>query len=259
MHYTIYKTTNLKNGKFYIGKHQTEDLDDGYLGSGTILAKAILKHGKENFKKEILFDFASEYEMNEKEKELVDLLLVEDPNCYNIALGGKGGCICLFEGHPKYEEIKKKLSVAASARREELIARAKENHKVQRIGMYGKTQTDHQKRVVSEANRGVKKTVKQIEKWKASYSKTTSSEDYIHPLTGVEKSEDHKKNISKNHADVSRENNPMFGKSHTEEARKKISEKMKTSETYVCPFCSKAVRGSNYFRWHGENCKMHII
>ena len=28
MFYTIYKTTNLVNGKFYIGKHKTKDLDD---------------------------------------------------------------------------------------------------------------------------------------------------------------------------------------------------------------------------------------
>ena len=33
MYYFIYKTTNLINGKYYIGQHHTEDLNDGYLGS----------------------------------------------------------------------------------------------------------------------------------------------------------------------------------------------------------------------------------
>lgn len=33
-YYTIYKTTNLINGKIYIGKHQTKDPYDSYLGSG---------------------------------------------------------------------------------------------------------------------------------------------------------------------------------------------------------------------------------
>ena len=31
MKYTIYQITNNLNGKIYIGKHQTKDLDDGYI------------------------------------------------------------------------------------------------------------------------------------------------------------------------------------------------------------------------------------
>lgn len=46
--YFIYETTNLKNGKKYIGKHYGE-LNDSYLGSGTLLKKAIEKYGKESF------------------------------------------------------------------------------------------------------------------------------------------------------------------------------------------------------------------
>ena len=49
-YYYVYLTTNLINGKKYIGQHYGE-LDDYYLGSGSILKKAILKYGRKNFKK----------------------------------------------------------------------------------------------------------------------------------------------------------------------------------------------------------------
>ena len=87
MYYTVYKTTNTINGKYYIGKHQTTDLNDGYMGSGKLLKRAIAKHGIEHFSKEILYVFNTEEEMNRKEKELV----VVSEETYNLCEGGKGG------------------------------------------------------------------------------------------------------------------------------------------------------------------------
>ena len=68
MFYTVYKITNLINGKFYIGKHQTKDLHDDYMGSGHLIKKAIRKYGKENFIKEYLGVYNTEKEMNIAEK-----------------------------------------------------------------------------------------------------------------------------------------------------------------------------------------------
>ena len=51
MYYIVYKTINLVNNKFYIGKHrQTIDPHqfDGYYGSGTQIQRAIKKYGKHN-------------------------------------------------------------------------------------------------------------------------------------------------------------------------------------------------------------------
>ena len=60
-HY-FYKITNTINNHFYYGVHNTDDLNDGYMGSGVRLHKAYKKYGVENFKKEILkfFDSAEE-------------------------------------------------------------------------------------------------------------------------------------------------------------------------------------------------------
>lgn len=89
--FILYKTTCNVNKKIYYGKHKTKNLDDGYLGSGIRLRRAIRKYGKENFTREILFIAESEEHLNEKERELITQEVLDDPNCYNLALGGQGG------------------------------------------------------------------------------------------------------------------------------------------------------------------------
>ncbi len=48
----IYKTTNLLSGRYYIGMHSTNDLEDGYLGSGKKHRRTIKKHDKQKINKE---------------------------------------------------------------------------------------------------------------------------------------------------------------------------------------------------------------
>ena len=91
MHYIIYKITNRLNGKIYIGKHQTNDDMDDYLGSGTLLKRAMEKYGHEHFEKEILCRCRTETEMNEMEAKIVDEDFVARDDTYNIMLGGCGG------------------------------------------------------------------------------------------------------------------------------------------------------------------------
>lgn len=89
--YTVYKITNLVNGHIYVGKHETCNLEDGYMGSGKLLKFAISKYGIDSFVKEIMYIFDNEDEMNSKEAEIVteDFCLRNDT--YNICVGGKGG------------------------------------------------------------------------------------------------------------------------------------------------------------------------
>lgn len=91
MYYLIYKITNNVNNKIYVGKHKTENKNDGYMGSGTILNRAIEKYGIDKFTKEILFECDNEVEMNQKEAEIVDEEFVARLDTYNVKLGGQGG------------------------------------------------------------------------------------------------------------------------------------------------------------------------
>lgn len=107
MRYTIYKITNKINGKYYIGKHQTVNPMDDYMGSGRAIENAIKLHGKTSFVKEILFDFDTEEQMNQKERELITEDIVNDPLSYNLGVGGEGGAH--FKGKKHTVESRSKM------------------------------------------------------------------------------------------------------------------------------------------------------
>jgi hypothetical protein len=94
-YFLIYKITNLINEKYYIGRHATKNLNDGYLGSGKGIKNAIAKYGKENFKKEILVFANSAEELWKLEEEIVNKQVLQDPKSYNQTLGGKNWMISL--------------------------------------------------------------------------------------------------------------------------------------------------------------------
>ena len=115
-HYT-YQTKNLINGKTYIGRHSTNNLNDGYLGSGKMLKRAIQKYGKENFECIPMCYFDTYEESVEEEKFLVTIEYCKDKNNYNIVEGGTNP-IMYGEMNPstgkkltEEEKIKRKLSM----------------------------------------------------------------------------------------------------------------------------------------------------
>jgi len=102
--YIVYKTTNLINGKIYIGVHRTNpDIFDGYIGCGVEckgykkknpgFPAAVIKYGYENFKRETLFEYPDSDLGREqayaKEAELVNIEFVKRRDTYNLMTGGK--------------------------------------------------------------------------------------------------------------------------------------------------------------------------
>lgn len=116
MKYIVYKTTNIINGKIYVGVHRTNpDIFDGYIGCGVSykdkkknikgFPKAVLKYGYENFKRETLFIYPDTEEgmlaAYAKEAEIVNIEFVKSKQTYNLVVGGK----CSL-----YTVIKKKIA-----------------------------------------------------------------------------------------------------------------------------------------------------
>ena len=119
-YYYIYKTTNLINEKYYYGMHCTDNLNDGYMGSGTKLKRSIKRHGKENFKTEILEFLPNKEELIKREKEIINEEVLKDPNSMNLQPGGGGG----LSG----EEHKKKFASAGGNATKHLLEGYRETH-----------------------------------------------------------------------------------------------------------------------------------
>ena len=87
----IYKTTNMINGKIYIGKRILPEFDPNYKGSGKILKLAFDKYGWENFIVEFLSPCFSADELNAEEQMAIYLYDSRNRSVgYNIARGGEG-------------------------------------------------------------------------------------------------------------------------------------------------------------------------
>jgi hypothetical protein len=112
--YTVYKTINLVNNKFYYGVHKTNTPDDEYLGSGKLIKLAVNKYGRENFHKTIIEVFDDSKSAFELEEKLVSEFK-DNSLCYNLKEGGNGGFDYINENLP-YASHKLTLEQVAEIR-----------------------------------------------------------------------------------------------------------------------------------------------
>ena len=90
--YYVYKTTNIVNNKIYVGVHKSDNIQsDEYIGSGKYLNSAVIKYGKDKFKRQILYQFESKEKAYLMQSQIVDKQFVKRKDTYNIKLGGEGG------------------------------------------------------------------------------------------------------------------------------------------------------------------------
>jgi hypothetical protein len=152
----VYKTTNLVNGKEYIGEHSTDNLNDSYIGSGLLLKTAIKKYGKQNFKKEILEHFVSKEEAFNIQKNYIDKFNTLQPYGYNISpTGGMHVMGCIHHS----EETRKKMSASIKGK---TLGRKQPQEEIERRRQsnIGKKRTEESKLNISNSLKGIKFTEK---------------------------------------------------------------------------------------------------
>ena len=94
MFYYTYKITLLKGslaGHYYYGQHRTNNLNDGYAGSGKIIKDYYKKYGKiehQTYIKEFIAFYNNEDELSQAEKDLIGDKYITDNLCINLKQGG---------------------------------------------------------------------------------------------------------------------------------------------------------------------------
>lgn len=209
----IYKCTNIKNGKVYIGatirtlnERKNQHIRCALLNKDDnkrYFYNAIRKHGVDNFIWEIIDSSDSYEQLMEKEKYWIKYYNSFGDNGYNSCEGGNNST-----GYKHTDEAKKVISEKAKLRK---VKTGEESP------FYGKTLSEDTKTKISLKLSGEKnpmhgKTFYDI--WNDKYS-----ENEIIEKTNNLINKHKEKSVGKN--------NPMYGKKHSAESRKKISESKK--------------------------------
>jgi len=245
----VYKTTNLINKKIYIGVHSTDKLDDGYLGSGKYLAKAIEKYGIYNFEREIIKYFDNIENAYLFESEVVNEEFVNRQDTYNLTTGGHGGYNNISEqGKENISKARKNMVTAINEFGDKVCVTKEIFDKSENLkgNTYGTT-------TVRDENGNCFQVPKE------------EAHKYDKPSTGLVVAIDLRKN---ERVTITKEDFDKFdyyvgntyGSKQTEESNLKRSQAQKgkpkpTKKFFTCEYCGKTMNGGNYSRWHGDNCK----
>lgn len=233
-HYTYITTHN--NGKYYVGRHSTSDINDKYIGSGKWV-KSI--KDKDDLSKTILNYYKSFGELMQAEKELI-LENINNPRCMNFnnnPVGFASGNLN-WARSPEAKLIKSKRKKGLSLEAEHGTEKAKlirQKISDSRTGIKtnkpawnrGSTPTDITKSRISES----------INNWMSTLSESERKEKFGNPG----------------------EKNGFFNKTHSESTIAHLKEKQKLlrqNNRLTCPHCSKNIDKPNYTRYHGDNCKL---
>lgn len=238
----IYKTTNLINGKIYVGHRSTDKLEDKYLGSSLELKEDIKFHGKENFKREIL-EFCDYINISEREKFwIIELNSIQDG--YNKHIKGTGQRVGF-----KHKEESKRL--------------IKENHRDTSgennpmYGMFGCLNPNFGKGLKGDKHPLFGKHHSDETKQKQSLTKKGMYDGDKNPFYNKHHSQETKDLISSKHKErFEKFGNPRKGIKMSDEVRLKFKNSWIGREVRVCPYCGKESKNaSNMYRYHFENCK----
>ena len=220
-YFIVYVTTNLINGRRYVGQHCTYDLNDNYLGSNEELKEDIRKYSPFKFERKIIEYCTDIYHLARQELYWIkEFNALEDNNWYNKDCSYKPNH---FWGKKHSNTSKQKMSG-------NLIGKHPKSYKRWHTEKMG-----HRK--------GVKLT--KDHKIKIAVSMLGPNNHFF----------------GKHHSPEANESNRQkhLGKHTTEETKQKLSKTLlslhRKAERRICEHCGKDVAVNIYALFHGDRCK----
>ena len=217
--YKITCTAGSFKDKFYFGQHTTDNLDDGYKGTGTLIKKYYKKHPNDYIKEIISFHNTQE-ELNQAEYDII-LPWLNNKMCLNLKEGG--GNNKLSEETKSLISYKRKFQVITDEHKKHISEsnigkhHSEETKKKMSESMKGKNKGKHHS---DESRQKMKESAKnrppQSEETKKKHSE--SMKKYIN---------EHPEEMELRYSKLKGENNGMYGKHHSDESRQKMKESQK--------------------------------
>lgn len=208
----VYITTNIVNGKQYVGSHATKNLNDGYIGSGRIFLKAVNKYGKQNFQREILEECENILDARKLEPYYIIKYNTLVPNGYNVSDNGGWGYLGSTHGLSTRKRISKALKGKkfSDERKKRLRIACKGVQAGEKHPMYGKHHKQETIEKISNSRKGI-----------------TSKEK--HHYFGKNRDIETKNKIS----------NTLKGTHPSIDTKNKLSESGKNVKKIKCEYCGK--------------------
>lgn len=228
MFHYIYKTID-KNGKYYIGRHSTHNLDDEYMGSGVWVRK---RKDKTNLKK-IIIEFCDSFDDLLIKEQIYITQHIDDPynmNFNNSSVGAATGLLNISHRVDVKEKTRKRM-IENNPMKKGHSTESKEKIRQSMLGannpFYGRAHTEDTKKKIREKN------------------------------TGKVWNDDQRKNLSEVRKKQFGGKKPsyLFCAEHSEETKEKIRQSALNRKKLSCPFCHKLFAPHVAKRWHFDNCK----
>ena len=183
--------------------HSTDEMEDGYLGSGKLLRYSIRKYGKENHFREVIELVFDRQALCLLEAKIIDKHQLKDPDCMNLVTGGGSGDVTIEKaakarlGQKLTDEHKRKISQSMKGviHSEDACRKMSESKRGKQTWALGQKFSEEHKRKMRDGNRGQKRTEESRQKMRDAWKKRVNR-----------------------------------GQKHTEETKRKLSEKARLRE-----------------------------